>query len=166
MSGPAPSADDELGHTILYCEQDTDKIPVSSFFQQDEALLADVLRRSHDLFCDSTDTGAESDIRCQAAALDRDRRVYLDTAGGILRSFSSVHVFGSDPALHLDYAPWIRYIIQTEDNINAAVSQSQPAVQGRMTRNSQRTVRWLGLREDERRILAETRLSQEMINAS
>lgn len=101
----------------------------------------------------------------QAAALDRDRRVYLSTGGSILRTFSSAHVSASDPALHLDYAPWVRYILKAEDDINAAVSLSQPTSQGRMTRNSLRaeTMRWLRLSEDERRILADTRLSMDPV---
>ncbi|KAI0092651.1 hypothetical protein BDY19DRAFT_903435 [Irpex rosettiformis] len=152
--------DDELGYTVLHSDRDLDYVPVSSYHDQDESITEHLVERSHHVFLPH-DSADEPYNTIEVAGLEYNRHVYLATAGVILRSLSSSHAFVTDAALHLDFAPAVRSIMELEQIHEAYMQASQSGIQGRTTRNSQRTDswRWLPLNETERATFWNTRAS-------
>ena len=102
----------------------------------------------------------------ETIGLEYQRRVYLATAGFVLRRLTPSHAFVSDAALHLDFAPTARNIMELEVMQEAQLPALQHGSQGRMTRNSQRTElnRWLPLNDEERTTFWNTRLPPADLN--
>lgn len=153
---PRPSADDELGYSVLYCDLETDHVPVSPFHTHDMQLTDELVCRVGTLAA----MGASSPPDDPAAG----RAAYLTRVGPLLRSFRAWTVPVADAALHLDYAPWLRYIVAVEEEQRAVLAQTAGpgGSQRRQTRNSQRTEAssWLALSAEQRGVLAATEFSQ------
>lgn len=159
------SSDDLLGYKVLDIQANTDCFPISAFYHQDMYLCAQALELVQRVAAGPS--SADMPTYRMARSLDVTRSRYHAQVGPILRQPVSEaparpwRVSISQEALHLDYAPWIRYIVAADDAVESA---SQPASQGRrFTRNSLKTSqdRWLKLEVDQRRTLSQTSLRLE-----
>lgn len=159
------SSDDLLGYKVLDIQANTDYFPISAFYHQDMYLCAQALGLVQRVA--SGPSSADMPTYRMARSLDATRSRYHTQVGPILRQPVSEaparpwRVSISQEALHLDYAPWIRYIVAADDAVESA---SQPGSQGRrFTRNSLKTSqdRWLKLEVDQRRTLSQTSLRLE-----
>ncbi|THG95800.1 hypothetical protein EW026_g5907 [Hermanssonia centrifuga] len=150
-----PPSDEQLGYAVLPTDTDTDHIPVSTYYYQDENLMAAGLELSK---------RAHGDIRPDDMpnAQHDDRAVSLARLGPLLRRLRPWRESANDAALYLDYAPWIRYIVAADDVAEAGISEVGSQSR-RSTKNSQKTseVRWLKLEPEERDVLRNTALRIE-----
>jgi hypothetical protein len=153
MDEHLPSLDDQLGYTILYSDVDTDHIPVSPYYTQDQRLCADLFHLLPDIQCM---------LMPALDVLTRDSSNYAHQVGAVLRSFRSSHISLLDPSLYLHDGPWIRYILAVEDEQRAVAARLEEGMQRRRsTRNSQKSdsMTWLSLSADERRVLCSSGFS-------
>ena len=153
VDDPRPGTDDPLGYAVLDEDVDTDHVPVSPYHTGDELLVSELLE-----WVRTEKTGVVPAVDDPVS----ERTAYLTRVGPLLRTFRAWTVPATDAALHLDYAPWLRYIVAVEEEQRALLAQAEApgSSQRRRTRNSQRTEQsWLSLNSEERGILSTSRFS-------
>lgn len=138
---------------MLYSDTDADHIPVSPYYVQDTQLAQDVLDSLRQL----EDTG----VPLPEDDPNSGRTAYLTQIPPLLRPFHSRILPATDPSLHLDYAPWLRYMVNVEEEQRAVLASTElPGSQRRRTRNSQKNEEsWLALEAKDRRVLASSGFS-------
>ncbi|GJE84010.1 P-loop containing nucleoside triphosphate hydrolase protein [Phanerochaete sordida] len=145
---PRPGTDDPLGYAVLDEDVDTDHVPVSPYHTADVLLASELLQRVR---------AAGTSAALAVDDPDSERAAYLTRVGPLLKAFRAWTVPATDAALHLDYAPWLRYIVAVEKEQRAVLAQAEApgGSQRRRTRNSQKTEQsWLSLNSEERGMLA------------
>ena len=149
----SPSADDPLGYEVLYPQTDTDGIPVSMFYAQDEAMREEVRRLASLGVVDGYDVdAAQAWYRWRVGPIIRDRLARHGPVAGV-----------AEDAVSMDYVPWVAYMVMADDAVDSlAGSQSSTGTSTTMTtrratRNSMRTAHgwWLELDGEDRRAVVE-----------
>ncbi|TFK55724.1 hypothetical protein OE88DRAFT_1722752 [Heliocybe sulcata] len=150
------SVNDETGHQILFPGSTVSELEVTALYRRDEEIRQWIESRVHDpptpktwLDRSKTRGGQSFDTR----SLFRARVAHVSHVVAVLRSILPFSFLSTAPALQvfLDYLPWVRHMVATDDEEEAR--ESQIAKPGRRTRNSQRYVRWISLSEEERNTL-------------
>lgn len=166
------SADNENGHTQLLKESTTAGFQsvLPAYYGRDDALVQELARLSLRTLQKASipkSSGHATEAFDAAAAFNARSTFQREVVGalGELLSISAPLMPRSE--VFLDYEAWIRYMVATDDMLEARAAEVGTGVltrHGRQTRNShQRYVRYVSLGEDLRRALARTSLRMDWV---
>ncbi|KAK7695809.1 hypothetical protein QCA50_000447 [Cerrena zonata] len=151
-------ADDILGYSVIGTDGEANKFSVvSAFYNREECIAEAVASITERLWCAS-----ELDVCVDMHGIQEEYVIpqKSDFAAQMIPVYESCSIpltaAGQTP-LHLDYIPWIRYMVGVDDAVQKLAPASEQS--GRRTRNSRRAVeqRYLGhLKERELETLSRT----------
>ena len=151
-------ADDILGYSVIGIDREANKpCMVSAFYNGEESIADAVASLSRRML-----VASDIDVCLDMHGIQEERHLpqKSEFAARMMPVYESCSIpltaVGEAP-LHLDYIPWIRYMVGVDDAVQRLVPASEQT--GRRTRNSRRAVeqRYLGhLKERELEVLAST----------
>jgi hypothetical protein len=148
------SSDDEVGHRLLCDALVGTSITKShgyvGYYDKDGEIGRELLRGSQSLVANVGEAHrTKAATALQTRALFRSRMAYQSKLLGALGMIPLSAPLLPRPAVFLDYVPWIRYMLEAEE---------QSERQGRLTANSLRSQRWVSISEQDQRALESTAL--------